>query len=510
MRAPPGITPAPEPRLLVLTPLRFEARSVMGSLPPGSVVRTGAGPRRSADALLRFDGYSPAAVAVAGVAGGLIEGQQPGTLVVADRVLDSGGATVALLPSAALLAAELRARGLTPLTGAVISTERAVRGAKARAGLAAQGAIAVDLESATLAAHPWNAPIAVLRALSDTPEREITSPTIVSGGLKALVALRAAAPVIHTWGAAVRPRQILLAGPRSFCAGVERAIETVRRAIAIHGSPVYVRRQIVHNRHVVTELEREGAIFVHELDEVPDGATVVFSAHGVSPAVRSEAARRAMKVVDATCPLVAKVHRELHRFSDRGYQVVLIGHSGHDETEGTIAEREGVTLIETPEDVDRLQVKDPERLAYLTQTTLSPSDVQGVIERLSARFPAVVGPHADDICYATHNRQDAIRAIAAECDLVLVVGSANSSNAARLVEVASRSGADAELIEDETDLRIASLARASTVGLTAAASTPPVLVERVVSAMSGLGSVEVVERSLRRENVTFPLPVEVR
>ena len=292
---------------------------------------------------------------------------------MADRVLDSTGATVAVLPSATLLASELRARGLEPTTGAVISTDRVVRGEAARSALAAHGAVAVDLESAILAAHPWNAPVAVVRALSDTPERELRSPAIVVGGLKALAALRASAPVIEAWGAAVRQRKVLLAGPRSFCAGVDRAVETVRRAIAIHGSPVYVRRQIVHNRHVVANLEREGAVFVQELDEVPDGAPVVFSAHGVSRAVRSEADRRQMKVVDATCPLVAKVHRELHRFAARGHQVVLIGHAGHDETEGTLGEADGITLLETPDDVDRLEVTDPSRLAYLTQTTLSPS-----------------------------------------------------------------------------------------------------------------------------------------
>jgi 4-hydroxy-3-methylbut-2-enyl diphosphate reductase len=305
-------------------------------------------------------------------------------------------------------------------------------------------------------------------------------------------------------------RRVLLAGPRSFCAGVERAIQTVEKALDLFGPPVYVRRQIVHNRHVVRDLEDKGAVFVHELDQVPDGATIVFSAHGVSPAVRKLADRRGMNVVDATCPLVAKVHHEVRRFTERGYQVVLIGHDGHDETEGTLGEAEGITLIERPEDVVTLDVRDPERVAYITQTTLSPADVAGIVSELSDRFPSVTGPHAADICYATQNRQDAVAAMAAECDLVLVVGSNNSSNAARLVEVATRAGSRATLIEDETELDPALIAETETVGVTAAASTPPLLVTRVVAALGELGPIRVEERVLRTENVNFPLPQEVR
>ena len=302
--------------------------------------------------------------------------------------------------------------------------------------------------------------------------------------------------------------RVLLAGPRSFCAGVERAIETVERAIERFGAPVYVRRQIVHNRHVVSDLEARGAVFVHELDEVPDGATVVFSAHGVAPAVREVARSRHMHVVDATCPLVAKVHHEVHRFTDQGYQVVLIGHAGHDETEGTIGELEGMALIETVEDVATLEVDDPDRVAYITQTTLSPNDVTDVVDALAARFPSVVGPHAADICYATQNRQEAVVAMAGECDVMLVVGSTNSSNAARLVETSARAGCAATLVEDETQLHAAPLLPdARTVGVTAAASTPPAVVARVVAALNP-SSVE--ERVLRHERVHFALPSEVR
>ncbi|MDE3203809.1 MAG: 4-hydroxy-3-methylbut-2-enyl diphosphate reductase, partial [Acidobacteriota bacterium] len=237
---------------------------------------------------------------------------------------------------------------------------------------------------------------------------------------------------------------------------------------------------------------------------------VILSAHGVSPEVRSEAAHRDLQVIDATCPLVSKVHHEVRRFSQRGYQIVMIGHPGHDETEGTLGEAEGITLVTERADVARLRVADPDRLAYITQTTLSPDDVAEIVSELSARYPAVVGPHATDICYATQNRQDAVSAMAAECDLVLVIGSANSSNAARLVEVAERAGAPAALIEDESELRFEHLSRARVVGVTAAASTPPHLVERLVATLDALGGVSVEERRTTTENINFPLPVEVR
>ena len=249
---------------------------------------------------------------------------------------------------------------------------------------------------------------------------------------------------------------------------------------------------------------------MHELDEVPDGATVVFSAHGVAPVGATRGGGAGPAVVDATCPLVAKVHHEVQRFHARGYQVVLIGHAGHDETEGTLGEGEGVTLVEDPDDIAALEVDDPERLAYVTQTTLSPDDVAGLVGGLSERFPAIVGPHAADVCYATQNRQDAVRAMAAECDLLLVIGSPNSSNTARLAEVAARAGCRAELLEDETELDLGWLRGAATVGVTAGASAPPVLVDRVVEALASLGPIEIEERAVRHEQVNFPLPVEVR
>ncbi len=494
-----------------MAPLRLEARAVTRGAPDLDVVRTGAGPARAAAfAGTLVSSRRPSAVAVAGVAGGLRPGVQPGTIVVADRVLAEDGTVVAVLESAGIIAAELRDRGAPVTVGPVISTARLVEGAARRADLAATGALAVDCETACLLGAPWGVPAAVVRVIADTPERELRSLATFSGGVKALKGLSAAAPVLYGWGRTVATRQVLLAGPRSFCAGVERAIATVERALERYGRPLYVRRQIVHNRHVVQDLEERGAVFVQELDEVPPGSTVVLSAHGVAPGVRREAEARELTVVDATCPLVAKVHREVRRFADRGYQMVLIGHAGHDETEGTLGESDDISLVTTVEDIDKLDVRDPDRLAYITQTTLSPTDVAGIVSELSDRYPAVVGPHAADICYATQNRQDAVVAIAEECDLMIVVGSSNSSNAARLVEVSERAGCRAVLVEDESELRFEWLRYAGTVGVTAAASTPPHLVERVVIALRGVGALSVETRTTRTENVNFPLPMEVR
>ena len=331
--------------------------------------------------------------------------------------------------------------------------------------LAATGAIAVDMESAPLLAGAAGSPAVVLRAISDTPDHPVVSPRIVAGGLAALRSLRQAAPVLAQWAAAVGPRQVLLASPRSFCAGVERAIEIVELALERHGAPVYVRKQIVHNATVVADLEGAGAIFVDELSEVPDGAMVVFSAHGVSPEVRQEAARRGLDAVDATCPLVAKVHAEARRFAADGYLVALIGHAGHEEVDGTLGEAPGaMALVETTADVARLRPADPGKVAYLMQTTLAADEAGGIVDAITERFPAATGPGSDDICYATTNRQRAVRAIAARSDLVLVAGSANSSNSQRLVETAQRAGTAAYLVDGPEDIQLGWLAGASTSG----------------------------------------------
>jgi 4-hydroxy-3-methylbut-2-enyl diphosphate reductase len=306
-------------------------------------------------------------------------------------------------------------------------------------------------------------------------------------------------------------RTVLLASPRSFCAGVERAIAVVEQLLEARGGPIYVRKQIVHNTSVVADLQTRGAVFVEELDAVPDGATVVFSAHGVSPAVRAEAADRGLETIDATCPLVTKVHAEARRFAARGDTVVLIGHAGHEEVEGTLGEApDQMVLVQTVDEVADLTVPDPTRVAYLTQTTLAVDETTEIIQALSARFPALRGPASDDICYATTNRQDALRAIAQESDLVLVVGSRNSSNSLRLVELARRHGTPSHLIDDPGDIRSEWLDGVGVVGLTAGASAPPRLVDAVIATLTELGPVRVVERETTRENIRFTLPLAVR
>ncbi|MBV9012761.1 MAG: 4-hydroxy-3-methylbut-2-enyl diphosphate reductase [Pseudonocardiales bacterium] len=306
-------------------------------------------------------------------------------------------------------------------------------------------------------------------------------------------------------------RTVLLASPRSFCAGVERAIAIVEQLLQAQGGPIYVRKQIVHNTHVVTDLQARGAVFVNELDAVPDGATVVFSAHGVSPAVRTEAADRGLAVIDATCPLVTKVHTEARRFAARGDTVVLIGHAGHEEVEGTLGEAPDQTvLVQTASEVAQLEVADPTRVSYLTQTTLAVDETTEIIAALRARFPALHEPASDDICYATTNRQDALTAITEASDLVLVVGSPNSSNSLRLVELARRHGRPSYLIDDPGDIRPEWLEGLRVVGLTAGASAPPRLVEAVIAALRQLGPLTVIERETTRETVHFTLPPAVR
>ncbi|MGH8930881.1 MAG: 4-hydroxy-3-methylbut-2-enyl diphosphate reductase [Egibacteraceae bacterium] len=304
---------------------------------------------------------------------------------------------------------------------------------------------------------------------------------------------------------------VLLAAPRSFCAGVERAIEVVEQLLDLRGGPIYVRKQIVHNVHVVADLQARGAVFVDELNAVPDGATVVFSAHGVSPAVRTEAADRGLEVIDATCPLVTKVHAEARRFAARGDTVVLIGHASHEEVEGTLGEAPDHTvLVQTADEVGALEIADATRVSYLTQTTLAEDETTEIVETLRARFPALRGPASDDICYATTNRQRALAAIAEESDLVLVIGSTNSSNSVRLVEVAHRHGTPSYLIDDPSDIRPEWLEGVSVIGLTAGASAPPRLVEAVIAALADLGPVTVVERETTRETLQFTLPSAVR
>ena len=303
--------------------------------------------------------------------------------------------------------------------------------------------------------------------------------------------------------------EILLAGPRGFCAGVERAIDIVELALSVCRPPVYVRREIVHNRLVVETLRKQGAIFVDELDEVPDRATVVFSAHGISPEVRREAERRGLRVIDATCPLVTKVHLEAIRYAREGYSIVLIGHEDHDEVIGTLGEApDRIFVIADVDEVEKLEVPNPDKIAYLTQTTLSMDDTREVIEALRRKFPRIVGPSRNDICYATQNRQAAVKRLANDVDLLLVIGSANSSNAIRLVEVAQTAGTRAYLINDVGDIRAEWLTDARRIGITAGASTPEILVTQTVEALRGRGGA-VREVHVVEEDVRFALPQEL-
>ncbi len=485
--------------LRLVAALRLEALAL-----GGRVQVIGMGPQRAATARLRA-ASGPIAVAMAGVAGGVSPEVRAGQVVVASELRTLDG-RVRRLPGAALLAAELERIGCRVSLGPIVSVPRFARAAE-RAELGEGGVLAADMESAWLADTLGDTPFAVVRTIADSLEG---GP--VFGGIRALGGLRRVRPALEAWAAAVAPRRVELAAPRSFCAGVERAIEIVERAIDRFGAPVFVRRQIVHNAHVVADLERRGAVFVEELEDVPDGATVVLAAHGVSPEVRGQAAARPdLSVIDATCPLVSKVHHEARRFASQGRRIVLIGHAEHEEVVGTLGEVPGgIDLVEGVEDVDRLPYGDDTPMAYLTQTTLAVDETAEVIAALRERFAGIVGPSANDICYASQNRQDAVRSLASSCDLMLVVGSANSSNTARLVEVARREGCRAELVEDASQLDLRWLRGAGVVGISAGASAPESLVQGLVEALSGLGPLEVAEHRTTEESVRFSLPQQVR
>jgi len=495
---------------LVITALRSEQFALAGALSGVPVERCGMGPAKVRQWLPRLAEINPAVVAVVGVAGGLDPSLRAGDVVVATEVRDDKGRRV--LRSAAPLVAELRRQGLTVRTGPIVSTDHIVGGVDERQRLAATGAIAVDMESAEIVralsdtADP-SLPIAVVRVVVDTAYTPIARLRTLPAGAKALMVLRRTGPALQKWAALAGPRRVLLAGPRSFCAGVERAIDIVELALQRYSRPLYVRRQIVHNAHVVRDLEKQGAVFVDELDEVPDGTTVVFSAHGVSPAVRVEAERRRLNVIDATCPLVAKVHSEAKRFIARGDTVLLVGHDGHDEVEGTLGEAPGqIRLVQDRAEAEAISVDDPDKVAFVLQTTLAVDDAAQTVDALRRRFPLIESSPTDDICYATTNRQKAVSAIAQDADVVLVVGSPNSSNSLRLVEVAERLGTRAHLVDDASGVLPEWLADAKTIGITAGASAPPHLVDEVIGMLSALGPVEVDERVVAEEDLKFTLP----
>jgi len=493
--------------LLVVTALRTEYAALAGQAPGALVERCGMGMKRVQAWVPRIAALAPDAVVVAGVGGGVSPELRAGDVVVASEVRDDIGRTV--LRAAAPLVAALRQQGLRVHIGPMVSTDHIVTGPE-RERLARTGALAVDMESsAVVRALPTrDLPVAVVRVIVDTAYTPLGRLRTVGAGAKALRVLRRIGPSLRVWADLAGPRSVVLAGPRSFCAGVDRAIDIVEQALRRYPRPVYVRRQIVHNAHVVADLQRQGAVFVDELDEVPDNTAVVFSAHGVAPAVRAEAKRRNLTVVDATCPLVAKVHTEARRFLARGDTVLLVGHDGHDETEGTLGEGD-IQLVRTPADAAGVRVDDPSRVSYLTQTTLAVDEVAQVVDVLRERFPLLSAPPTEDICYATTNRQHAVLAIADECDIVIVVGSQNSSNSKRLVEVAERAGTPAYLVDDASSIAPEWIMNARRIGLTAGASAPPHLVDEVIGTLRALGPVDVVEREVTREDIRFTLPKEV-
>jgi 4-hydroxy-3-methylbut-2-en-1-yl diphosphate reductase len=498
-------------RLLLFAPLRLEAACVSPSVRSRArVIRTGMGPARSRIAAARGLAVEDASgVAIVGVCAAARPGLEPGAVVLPSELRRPDGASIPV-PANALLAASLRGAGVDVELGPLASVET-IAGPCERRYLAESGAAAVDMESAWLAAVAGGRPLAVLRTVAEPAGRELLDPRTAIAGTRALLALRRATPVLERWLDALRPRRVVLASPRSFCAGVERAIEIVELALEQRGAPVYVRKQIVHNEHVVSDLESRGAVFVDELDEIPEGATTVFSAHGVSPAVRESARERRLDVIDATCPLVSKVHAEARRFAAGGNTIILIGHGGHEEIEGTSGEApDSIVLVENVREAERVEVDDPEHVTYLTQTTLAVDETEEILDVLRRRFPSLRGPKSDDICYATTNRQQAVREIARESDVVLVVGSQTSSNSLRLVEVSEREGTPAYLVDDELDVELDWIAGAGTIGVSAGASAPDSLVHGIVAAIAALGGAEVEETSTVSESVYFRLPKEVR
>jgi 4-hydroxy-3-methylbut-2-en-1-yl diphosphate reductase len=496
----PGGTTTAE--LEVLTPLRIESFAFGGA---DTIIGAGRERAKKSGAKLaaRLDEHT--AIALVGVAGGLAPELTPGDIIIASELRSTESSTSRDLPGSSLLSNEFRRARFSVHLGPLVTSPTYVATGD-RAELAASGALAVDMESSWVMDYLPNNPLAVVRAISDT---STTGP--LRGGLRALGALAQTRAPLQRWAKACGEHEVILASPRSFCAGVERAIETVERALEQYGAPIYVRRQIVHNLHVVRRLEAMGAIFVDELTDVPDGAVVVFAAHGVSPLVRRQGVdREDLTIIDATCPLVAKVHTEARRYAAQDYNILLIGHREHEEVEGTLGEApEHITLVDNIDDVGTLTL-DERPVAYLTQTTLATDETAAIVAALRERYPEITGPATDDICYATQNRQDAVRSIARRCDLMLVVGSSNSSNTARLVEVAEREGCHAELLEDASQLELSWLSGARTIGVTAGASVPETLVGGVVNSLASLGPVHLSEERIVQETVHFALPTRVR
>jgi 4-hydroxy-3-methylbut-2-enyl diphosphate reductase len=493
--------------LLIVAALRTERIALAAA--DATVERCGMGPRRVRRFLPQLDRLNPDAVVMAGVAGALDPALRAGDVVVATEVQDVEGAVP--VAAGAPLVAELRRRGLRVHHGPIVTVDKLKLGHTDRAALAAHGAIAVDMESAPLVrgvhARPDPVPVAVVRVIVDTVDTPLLRMQTVPAGIRALRVLRRVGDALPGWAGLAAPRQVVLAAPRSFCAGVERAIDIVDAALRRFPHPVYVRRQIVHNAHVVDDMQRRGAVFVNELEEIPNGSTVVFSAHGVAPAVRAEAARRELNVIDATCPLVAKVHTEARRFVAKDKQVLLVGHAGHDEVEGTLGQAPGaITLVQDAAEAAQVEVRDAGKVAFVLQTTLGLDEAAATVSALRRRFPLIESSASDDICYATTNRQRAVAAIVPDCDVLLVVGSANSSNSQRLVEVAEGKGTPAYLIDDASEVLPEWLNDAESVGITAGASAPAKLVDDLIETVRAFGPISIREHVVTTEDLTFTLP----
>lgn len=532
--------------LLVLAPLRVEASALRRAGGARHVVVTGMGPA-AAQAFRDRDHAADGPVAVAGFCGSLRDGVEPGDIVVANEVRGPTG--VVTLPSAAAVSHSLRQAGLKVHVGSILSTDHVVRGSE-RTECAADDPLAVDMESfwlvsgvqarhdaaaarravgavgaagaagdvgtagtAGAADHGGQstsiarAGTAVVRVVSDSPGSGFGPYGLVASGLKGLRSLTQIGGCLEAWAAAVGARTVLIAAPRSFCAGVCRAIDITEQALAESGAPLYVRREIVHNKHVVDSFRDRGVIFVRELSEVPQEQAVVFAAHGVSPAVRADAQARGLKTIDATCPLVARLHKRARMLVDQGCLVVFIGKKGHDETEGVVGEAsDSIVVVEDQGDIDQLASANAP-VATLTQTTLVPHEVEGLLAGLRARFPHLKAPQTSDVCYASRNRQAAVRRVAPKCDWFLVIGSTNSSNSKRLMEEAERAGTPAALVDDESDIDLARLVGVRTLGLTAGASAPEVLIERMLAFLRSLGPLEIRELRAGVDEPDFPTAV---
>jgi 4-hydroxy-3-methylbut-2-enyl diphosphate reductase len=494
--------------LLVLAPMALEARAIRAGAPWSRVEKIGMGPRRARAAAHLTHHPTPRSALIAGVCGALDPALEPGDVVLASELRTADKTLACADPT--ILAGVLRRGGLRVHVGPIVSSTGLVFGERRRE-LALDGALAVDMESAWLADDAPATPLTALRVVMDTPRHQFHPARAAIAARRAYRTLREASSMLEGWAQALGHREVVLAAPRASCAGVTRAVEIVERALEQRGAPVYVRKQIVHNAHVVDELERRGAVFVDDVDEVPAGATVIFSAHGVSPAVRRHASDRELDVIDATCPLVAKVHAEARRFAAGNFQIVLVGHEDHEEVEGTVGEAPANTqVIASIDEARSIELTDPDRVAVLTQTTLAVDETAAIVGALRERFPSLVVPPSEDICYATQNRQDAVRAIAATVDLILVVGSQNSSNSRRLVEVAERAGCRATLVERAESILPEMLAGTRRIGVTAGASAPESLVQDVVSAIDGLGGMSLREVTVATEDMHFNLPPQVR